>query len=309
MASAITVYFQNCIVLTGKHTTTTRLWQFDLPSTSTQIGHAMAAIGSTTPAQLVAFAHAALFSPALSTLEKALKCSFLTNFPGLTSKLLQKHPPQLYAMAKDHLDQTRQNQCSTKPKPPKPSAPKADPPVIEPATAMPEVETVDDEDFHPAPPIDGARTHTHHCYVAVMETMGQVYTDPTGQFIVPSSTGNNYLLVLYNYNSNAILVAPMKTCTAGSIVAAYKMLHKRLCDADLRPLLECLNNECSAALKNFMCKEGVDYQLPPPDIHRQNAAERVIRTFKNHSIAALCSVNKDFLCTCGTSYYHKPKSL
>jgi len=291
-ASAITVYFQNRIVLTGKRTPTTRLWQFDLPSTSTRIGHAMAAIGSATPAQLVAFAHAALFSPALSTLEKALKRGFLTNFPGLTSKLLRKHPPQSYAMAKGHLDQTRQNQRSTKPKPPKPSAPKVDPPVSEPTIVPPDDETMDDEDFHPASPTDGARTY--HCYVAVMQTTGQVYTDPTGRFIVPSSTGNNYLLVLYDYDSNAILVAPMKTRTAGSIVAAYKTLHKRLCDAGLRPLLQRLDNECSAALKNFMREEDIDYQLAPPGIHRRNAAERAIRTFKNHFIAALCSVDKDF---------------
>jgi hypothetical protein len=32
----------------------------------------------------------------------------------------------------------------------------------------------------------------------------------------------------------------------------------------------------------------------PPGIHRRNAAERAIRTFKNHFIAALCSVDKNF---------------
>jgi hypothetical protein len=32
----------------------------------------------------------------------------------------------------------------------------------------------------------------------------------------------------------------------------------------------------------------------PPGTHRRNAAERAIRTFKNHFIAGLCSVDKDF---------------
>jgi hypothetical protein len=32
----------------------------------------------------------------------------------------------------------------------------------------------------------------------------------------------------------------------------------------------------------------------PPHIHQRNAAERAIRTFKNHFIAGLCSTNPDF---------------
>jgi hypothetical protein len=32
----------------------------------------------------------------------------------------------------------------------------------------------------------------------------------------------------------------------------------------------------------------------PPHLHRKNAAERVIRTFKNHFVAGLCSVDKQF---------------
>ena len=36
------------------------------------------------------------------------------------------------------------------------------------------------------------------------------------------------------------------------------------------------------------------YQLVPPHIHRRNAAERAIQTFKNHFIAGLSSVHKLF---------------
>jgi hypothetical protein len=61
---------------------------------------------SATPAELVAFAHAALFSPALSTLAIALKKGFVHNFPGLTEKTLAKHPPRSFAMVKGHMDQS-----------------------------------------------------------------------------------------------------------------------------------------------------------------------------------------------------------
>jgi hypothetical protein len=67
-----------------------------------------------TPAQLIALAHAALFSPALSTLEEAIQQEYLTNFPGLTTRALCKHLPQIYAMVKGHLDHSRQNQQSIK---------------------------------------------------------------------------------------------------------------------------------------------------------------------------------------------------
>ena len=43
-----------------------------------------------------------------------------------------------------------------------------------------------------------------------------------------------------------------------------------------------------------MTSEGIDYQLVPPGVHRRNAAERAIRTFKNHFIAGLCSTDKNF---------------
>jgi hypothetical protein len=43
-----------------------------------------------------------------------------------------------------------------------------------------------------------------------------------------------------------------------------------------------------------MTSEHVDFQLTPPHLHRRNATERAIRTFKNHFIAGLCTTNPDF---------------
>ena len=62
----------------------------------------------------------------------------------------------------------------------------------------------------------------------------------------------------------------------------------------LKPQLHWLDNEASKALKNFITKEQTEYQLTPPHIHRRNAAERAIHTFKNHFISGLCSVDKNF---------------
>ena len=43
-----------------------------------------------------------------------------------------------------------------------------------------------------------------------------------------------------------------------------------------------------------MDQEHVEFQLVPPGVHQHNAAERAICTFKNHCIAGLCSVDKNF---------------
>jgi hypothetical protein len=50
-----------------------------------------------------------LFSPAFSTLSTALTNGCVKDFPGLTAKLLRKHPPRSVAMVKGHLDQSRKN--------------------------------------------------------------------------------------------------------------------------------------------------------------------------------------------------------
>jgi hypothetical protein len=77
-------------------------------------------LGGTTIAESVAYAHATLFSPALSTLEYALDNNFSTNFPGLSVDTLRRHAPKFIPMDKGHMDQIRQNVRSTKPPRPKP---------------------------------------------------------------------------------------------------------------------------------------------------------------------------------------------
>jgi hypothetical protein len=146
-ATTVTVSINDTIVLTGHRTPDTLLWQFPLPTPtpSPPVNHsALATIGSATPAELVAFAHAALFSPALSTLHLALSKGFITNFPGITPTLLRKHPPRSIAMIKGHLDQMRQNQRSTK-------KPKKAPPVVAPPPGFPtDPQLISaDDDFFP----------------------------------------------------------------------------------------------------------------------------------------------------------------
>ncbi|KAG7342946.1 reverse transcriptase RNA-dependent DNA polymerase [Nitzschia inconspicua] len=86
----------------------------------------------------------------------------------------------------------------------------------------------------------------------------------------------------------------MKNRSQRSHTDAFRLAHQRLVRAGLKPRLQFLDNECSTLLKEFMHAEALDYQLVPPYLHRRNAAERAIRTFKNHFIAGLCSTDPAF---------------
>jgi len=80
-----------------------------------------------------------------------------------------------------------------------------------------------DDDTFLAAPVDGVCIH--YCYATMLKPTDQIYTDQTGNFVAPSSTGNNYILILYNYNSNAIIAVPFKNCKSESILQAYKVGH------------------------------------------------------------------------------------
>jgi len=109
-ADQITISHNQAIIMISHHTATSKLWELDI---CPLVQHAHATIGSATPAELVAFAHTAMFSLMLSTMAATLQCSHLPEFAGVTLKQLQQHPPQSIAMIKGHMDQTQQNQQST----------------------------------------------------------------------------------------------------------------------------------------------------------------------------------------------------
>lgn len=123
-ATGVQVRLNNVLLLSGTRTPESGLWHLTLDASApcvptsvpaSLLHHSYAALHSATPAELVAFAHAALFSPALSTLQRAVACGYLPNFMGLTSATLRRHPPTSVPMIKGHMDQARKNQHSTKP--------------------------------------------------------------------------------------------------------------------------------------------------------------------------------------------------
>jgi hypothetical protein len=221
-------------------------------------------------------------APAISTFYAAIDAGRLTTFPNVTSAQVKQNPPPSYTMVKGHLDQQRANLRSTKLAPPASKFPVS-------ALTSPE-ETTD----ICAPPIDSPSLRTHHLYVNCRPGSGQIYIDQTRHFLIPSTSGNIDMLVLYDYDSNAILVEHMKNRSGPQILAAYKLVIDLLTRQGLKLQLQRLDNEASTALKQFMTSVDVDSHLAPPHVHRRKVAERAIRTFKSHFITCLCGTDKDF---------------
>jgi hypothetical protein len=79
----------------------------------------------------------------------------------------------------------------------------------------------------------------------------------------------------------------MKSRSDSEWLKAYDSVHQALTVKGFKPKLQTLDNEASAALKNFFTVNDIAYQLVPPHCHRRNAAERAIGNFKEHFVAGL----------------------
>jgi hypothetical protein len=172
------------VVATGSRDTDTRLWYLLLDTSATPtppvpLNHTVAnVLEFRNIPQVIAFWKAAFGSPTDDTLIKAVDHNFI-NIPGLTSKRLRKYPSHSKATARGHLDQHRKGYRSTKPPPP--------PHTLE-----------------PQPPSSG------HTYAKIVEMTNTNHSDATGRFPVTSRSGNKYILVMFNEDSEYIHVEPMR---------------------------------------------------------------------------------------------------
>jgi hypothetical protein len=101
-------------------------------------------------------------------------------------------------------------------------------------------------------------------------------------------------MVCYVYDCNYVKVIPMKSRSASEWVKSYDTVHQELTVKGFKPKLQTLDNEASAAIKNFFTVNDIAYQLVPNRCHRRNAAERTIRTLKEEFVAGVSSVEPAF---------------
>jgi hypothetical protein len=98
------------------------------------------------------------------------------SWPGLTEHAVEKHLSKYSSTSKGNFIQKKENARTTRIK--------------------------DTKEIVTEPNIDHG-IKTQFVYAATIDA-GQIYTDQTGRFPVDSSKGNKYIMMLYDYDSNAI---------------------------------------------------------------------------------------------------------
>jgi hypothetical protein len=71
-------------------------------------------------------------------------------------------------------------------------------------------------------------------------------------------------------------------------------MEKKLTARGLQPKLMRLDNEATQLIKSYLHDKNTNFQLVPLYSHRRNAAERGIRSFKDHLIAGIFLTDKAF---------------
>ena len=113
-------------------------------------------------------------------------------------------------------------------------------------------------------------------------------------FPYKSSRENEYILIVYHVDYNAILGTPIKNRQASTITQAWIKLENILsnCDASTKTLI--LDNETLFEVQNAKRKKHITYQMVSPHNHRASFAERAIQTFKKHFKEGLSTLHLDF---------------
>jgi hypothetical protein len=113
------------------------------------------------------------------------------SWPDLTTDLVSKHLAKSLATSKGHLQMQQKNVQSTKI-----------------ATSLPLATSLD---VSPSQEPNNLRTNVVFAAIMPFTNLRKLYSDQTGKFPVQSSRGYNYVMVLYDFDSNAILSRPAKT--------------------------------------------------------------------------------------------------
>ena len=174
---------------------------------------------------LVRYFHAAVGFPVRDTWLRAIKCGNYSSFPGLTYANADIYCPYLDETIMVHIVQDRQGVRSTKPK-------------------LDHSQTITSTVVPPSKPSWELYIHIEH--------ISKLYTYNTGRFPIRSRSGNQYLMIAYYCDSNAILVVPFKSHKYSHQLLTYNEIMTRLKQRNQFVYLQIVDNEASAEYKATM---------------------------------------------------------
>ena len=206
------------------------------------------------------FYAACMGSPTSSTLHRAVSKGWV-KFPGTTAKDFI-NLPHSEATAKGHLDKTKQGLDSTKPK--------------------------------VSVPLSPVENNQSTLKVEVDEIDRRIFADLTGRFPCESANGMQYIMVMKCSVTGYIHVEPLGSRKGSEFTRAFQEGVKFFKIFGVTHNSVKVDNESSGIFREQLRENGMTVDFVAPNNHRQNPAERDIRTFKNHFIATLCTTDPTF---------------
>ena len=205
---------------------------------------ALSAYNQKNAKDLVEFLHACAGYPVIETWIKAIKKGFYSSWPKLDRfkgpQWVAKHLSKKITTTMGHMKATRQGIRSTKSKQ---DEAKVD---VETVEEEEENETEEEELEPPRPHLERFINHQVVCAViATSELKGTISTDLPGRFPFTSDLLNNYIFIMYDFDSNNILGKPIKSRDKSELVRGFEMCYKELKEANITPILHRLDNEIS----------------------------------------------------------------
>ena len=145
-------------------------------------------------------------------------------------------------------------------------------------------------------PIPNTKTNDVAYMVVDRNELYSAYTDLIGRFPCKSSSGNEYVLVAYHYNSNCIIARALKIrkSVTITIINTWKDVHTRYTQAVVAPNTYIMTNEISTKFIAVLIENGTEYQIFLSHTHRRNLTEWDIQNFNTNFKAVLASVDPNF---------------
>ncbi len=228
---SIDILKNNKSILQGPRNLIDSLWDISIPNKNKeQHLRANVILPHQSNSVLIHFYHGCCFSLVKSTWLRAIKNGNFITWPGLTYDMVSKYYPETAATAKGHLNQERQNLRST-----------SNPHIIPPPT------THDNEihdDFFPKQ-VETKRTNKIFFKVLTFAPKFTAYSDLTGKFPYCSSRGNQHIMVMCDYDSNAILQRAVKSRQAADLTNDFISMVDELAIWGVKPELFILDNKIS----------------------------------------------------------------
>jgi hypothetical protein len=202
-ATDVTVTNGESTILTGLRDKDSGMWRTPLkPNLPLEVGRENSAHNVYEQKSIqdtITYLYACCFSPATDNWLRAIQNGHFATWPSVTVENMRKYLSKSDATSKGHMNQIRQNIRSTQPA--------VEQPALDPDMVQEE--------------------KCNYIYAAVMET-NQIYTDLTGRFPTTSLSGNKYILILYDDDSNNVLSSPMKNRSDKDMVRAFDLLMQSL---------------------------------------------------------------------------------